>query len=126
MNYREQLFYLKLEKIILLFKNLELILKIAKQNIEKEKLNDKFLSLPILDNYTDIIENYRLQFENLSEMNSKEMDINRINGWIAGYGRSFENPLLFSIEWYHKIIRIQQELSECFREIEDFLLNQND
>ncbi|MBP7821616.1 MAG: hypothetical protein KA010_01755 [Saprospiraceae bacterium] len=61
-----QRFYLVIQKTSLLFKDLELILNIAKQNIEKEKLTAPYLSIPMLDNYISIVKNYRSCFENLN------------------------------------------------------------
>lgn len=125
MDYNVQRFYLVIQKTILLFKELELILKIAKQNIEKEKLTTPYLSLALLDNYIDIVKNYRLNFENLNTIKISEMNLNTINGWVVGFGRSFENPLLNSEDWYQKIVTIERELSQNFREINDFLMNEN-
>jgi hypothetical protein len=125
MDYFEQRFYLCIQKTSLLFKDLELILSIAKLNIEKEKLSAPYLTTRILDNYLSIIVEYRLCFENLYLIAISEMDVNKINGWIAGFSRSFENPLLNSEEWYQKIVEIQQELNQNFREINDFLSKRN-
>ena len=125
MDYIEQRFYLSIKKASLLLKDLELILNIAKQNIEIEKLTAPYLSNLILDNYIDIVKIYRLNFENLNSMKISEIDLNTISGWIVGFSRSFENPLLYSEDWYHKVVVIEQELNQNFREINDFLLNRN-
>lgn len=121
MDYLEQRFYLSIQKACLLLKDLELILNIAKQNIEKEKLTDPYLTNLILDNYIDIINNCQLSFENLYSKKVSEMDLDAINGWSSGFGRSFENPLLNSEEWYQKVVDITKQLNECFREIVNFL-----
>ena len=123
MDYTEQIFYLRIRKTVFLFKDLELILNIAKQNIEKEKLSAPYLNVPILDNYINIVKSIRLSFENLYSMKTSEMDSNTINSWITGFARSFENPLLNSEDWYQKIVIIEQELGKNFRDITNYLLS---
>lgn len=125
MEYTVQRFYLRIQKTIFLFEDLESILDIAKQNIEKEKLSAPYLTIKILENYISIVKIIRLNFENLYLMKTSEMDLNRINGWIAGFSRSFENPLLNSEDWYQKIVEIQQELGLSFAEINNFLQSKN-
>lgn len=121
MDYLEQRFYLSIQKASLLLKDLELILNIAKQNIEKEKLTAPYLTSLILDNYLDIVKNYRLNFEYLHSKQLNEMNLNTVHGWSAGFGRSFENPLLHSEDWYQKVVEIIKQLNECTLEIINFL-----
>lgn len=125
MSFTEQRFYLGIQKVILLLKDLELILSIAKQNIDIEKKTTPYLNIPMLDNYLNIVKSYRLNFENLNLMKINEMDLNTINSWQVGFSRSFENPLLNSEDWYQRIVLIEQGLNQSFREINDFLLKQN-
>ena len=121
MNYLVRRFHVRLQIIILLFEDLELILKIALENIDKEKLTDPYLTIPILENCIEIANHYRNMYKYLLEKEIHEVDLNTLAGWTSGFARSFENPLPYSEDWYQKIARILDGLTENFNEINNLL-----
>lgn len=123
MDYVTQRFSLAIQMSFLLFKDLELILILAKQTIDKEKLTAPFLTEAMLDNYINIAKKYHLFFAGLNDKKIEEIDLNNIMGWVAGFGRSFENPLANSENWTDEITLIRCELDHQMKKIIDFLAN---
>lgn len=121
MNYLVRRFRLRLEIIILLFEDLELILKIALENIDKEKLTDPYLTIPILENYTGIASDYKDTFKYFLKKEVDEINLDSIKGLLGAFARSFEDPLPYSEDWSPKIVRIRDDIRVSFGEIVDFL-----
>ncbi len=113
---------LHLNNLSSIFMELHMITDLIRADFNNEKRELPHLTIPMIDNYLQIIESSERAFIHFTQIGIENIDEKSvIKNSLTSFFRAFENPFLGSERWHLRILQLIEQLSYESIELDNIL-----